>query len=591
MPSSAPPPSPFHGGIIDLSKVSLHDRGQALDVPAGDSGRPSGSNPRWDIGTLRSLGRNGILSRPGSWNKEQFPATRREPAFVKNNELLQMPTGIRRGTLGKGRKTGSNMRTFQDKAVDINPGLNKVSKAPTLDLQTLLMSPENPKGSFDLSNTVGQGPVSASSSSASGPSQQLTKQPDKTATGNIPSPSSIGGAGKQNIPPPPQPKSPAPGLSMNLNATAKVSSSSANSTTNTTSKKSVKTKTIKVTTVVKGGTKADVTAAAASQAEIANAVAQGKEINSSALAGLTTAASGMAKGTKASKNGPPVGSITVKRQPNGESIITLSDGQGEPVVLRATGPVKIERIVKPNGRVQFLINPLNPPKPPPTTPFVDPGEIEAEEITTTVSSVSTTGTNTFSATEAVWSTSTPFYAEATNTEPNLVVSSFEPSTSESSSSKSGSKSSQVKTTVVQMNSTETKNSSSQQSSSVTKNKTIQAKTETKGILQLFPSQKIPPPPKLSGTNFGSKNQSNPFFLDTNKLSQNSGLPLNHAGQSRTGASTKTQSQDRRPIQLYTEGGSGASVRSARGRSDVMPHYKLLGVSPPAHFASRSNRAP
>lgn len=77
---------------------------------------------------------------------------------------------------------------------------------------------------------------------------------------------------------------------------------------------------------------------------------------------------------------PPVGSITVQRGPGGMSTITLSDGSGEPVVLRATGPVKIERVVNAAGKVQFLINPLTPSA---IGRGEKEGEFEAEEIVTT----------------------------------------------------------------------------------------------------------------------------------------------------------------------------------------------------------------
>ena len=163
---------------------------------------------------------------------------------------------------------------------------------------------------------------------------------------------------------------------LNVNATADLKASATKAESNVTETKSLKTKNIKVTTVIKGGTTADVAAAAASQAEIANAVAQGKAINSSSIAAI--AAAGRAK----KSTPPPVGSITVKREPNGISVITLSDGQGEPVVLRASGPVKIERIIKPNGKVQFLINPVNPTAPPGEL------EIEPEDIYTTTAHTS-----------------------------------------------------------------------------------------------------------------------------------------------------------------------------------------------------------
>ena len=82
---------------------------------------------------------------------------------------------------------------------------------------------------------------------------------------------------------------------------------------------------------------------------------------------------------------PPVGSITVQRGPGGMSTITLADGNGDPVVLKASGPVKIQRIVSPNGKVQFIINPVQP------TPLGEmEREFEAEEIVTTTTVQPTT---------------------------------------------------------------------------------------------------------------------------------------------------------------------------------------------------------
>ena len=103
-------------------------------------------------------------------------------------------------------------------------------------------------------------------------------------------------------------------------------SSASSSKSETKTKKTVTTKTVKETTVFKD------------------------ESATGMIAG-GTGVSGIAQP-------PPVGSITVQRGPGGMSTITLSDGSGEPVVLRASGPVKIERIVNAAGKVQFLINPI-----------------------------------------------------------------------------------------------------------------------------------------------------------------------------------------------------------------------------------------
>ena len=102
-------------------------------------------------------------------------------------------------------------------------------------------------------------------------------------------------------------------------------SSASSATSETKTKKTVTTKTVQETTVVKD--------------ESAVGVQQG------------------------GAGGPlPPGSITVQRGPGGVSTITLSDGSGEPVVLRASGPIKIERIVNAAGKVQFLINPIRRPR-------------------------------------------------------------------------------------------------------------------------------------------------------------------------------------------------------------------------------------
>ena len=116
-------------------------------------------------------------------------------------------------------------------------------------------------------------------------------------------------------------------------------SSASSSTSETKTKKTVTTKTVQETTVVKD--------------ESAIGVQQGEA------------------------GGPlPPGSITVQRGPGGVSTITLSDGSGEPVVLRASGPIKIERIVNAAGKVQFLINPIR-------RPHGFEREFEAEEMLNT----------------------------------------------------------------------------------------------------------------------------------------------------------------------------------------------------------------
>ncbi|KAL4216491.1 hypothetical protein ACF0H5_024214 [Mactra antiquata] len=577
--STAIPPSPFHGGVIDLSKVSLHDRGQMIDTPSSDSGRTSGSNPRWDIGTLRStgmLGRNGISLRSGSSKSRLNSNTGSDTAFIKNNDLLQMPKD--RSTSGK---TGSNLRTFKDKNTDNNnSGVDKAAQGPTLDLKSLLMKSIDPSaGSFDLSNSVGSNSGLNPQLPGQTKSAQTSSNTGKTAGTLI--------QNKNSIPAPSSKQSQTPVASVNLNTTATASSASAeaNSTTNTTSTKSVKTKTIKVTTVVKNGSKADVAAAKASQAGIANAVAQGKDIQSADIANLAKIGTSAAKAAVSpKKTGPPVGSITVKREPNGESIITLSDGQGEPVILRAVGPVKIERVVKPNGRIQFLINPINQaPVTKPTTAVVDLGEIEPEDITTTTMA-------TVSSADASWITSTPFYVDQMNTELPMAAS-FEPLTSAVSKTISNPGGSQVETTV-QVNTSSTSNSSTQNSTSVSKSSSVSAKAETQGVMQLFPSQKIPPPPKFSSMNFGNKDVINPFFLDTNRFLPNSGFNIEPS--SNTVSSQSLQANKnvvKQPVQLFPGVLPSDTISSSKVHSDVMPQYQLLGASPSLQFVPQSNTIP
>ena len=141
-----------------------------------------------------------------------------------------------------------------------------------------------------------------------------------------------------------------------LSVQSAASSSSSSSSSSSTSKKSTSTKTV---------------------TKVSTAIGQQGPISS----GASTISQ--------QKKPPPVGSITVQRGPGGVSTITLTDGQGEPVVLKASGPVKIERIITPAGKIQFLINPITPPG-------EMEQEFEAEEVvpasTTTVSE--TEGTTT-----------------------------------------------------------------------------------------------------------------------------------------------------------------------------------------------------
>ena len=368
--------SPFSGGVIDLSKISL-DRnhgttnlGHDVHPHGGDkrASTPAIAPPKtWDTGSL---------SQGGSG---------RGNPFVQNNDILRMKSSFRFDGPGS-RRAGSNLRTFEDKTLDVGQQAKPTTPVPgeiqnlfqrlniasldSLGAQLDAMSPHQAEPIAVAPLTPNTMPiVVATPAPKTGVMQLLPQMPPIDPLVKA-SATMDARTGKSSTP------------ILMLNQTAKVNAASAktNSTTNTTSTKSVKTKTIKVTTVVKGGTSADVAAAAASQAEIANAVAQGKNLTSSNIASIAAAATSKL-GAKVIGSQFPVGSITVKRQKNGESIITLSDGQGEPVVLRASGPVKIERIVKPNGKVQFLINPVKPAQ---LTSTLDPAEadVEAEDITT-----------------------------------------------------------------------------------------------------------------------------------------------------------------------------------------------------------------
>ncbi|KAK3580551.1 hypothetical protein CHS0354_009506, partial [Potamilus streckersoni] len=70
------------------------------------------------------------------------------------------------------------------------------------------------------------------------------------------------------------------------------------------------------------------------------------------------------------------GSIEVVKESNGKTKIILMDSNNNPIVLQATGPVEIQRIVSPNGKIKFIVNPIR-------QPTTEETELEAEEILAT----------------------------------------------------------------------------------------------------------------------------------------------------------------------------------------------------------------
>ncbi|KAL3885501.1 hypothetical protein ACJMK2_025554 [Sinanodonta woodiana] len=67
------------------------------------------------------------------------------------------------------------------------------------------------------------------------------------------------------------------------------------------------------------------------------------------------------------------GSIEVQKQLNGKTKIILKDANNNPIVLQATGPVEIQRIVSPDGKIKFIVNPIR-------QPTTEETELDAEEI-------------------------------------------------------------------------------------------------------------------------------------------------------------------------------------------------------------------
>lgn len=612
--------SPFSGGVIDLSRLSLNEGNNRKDITSsGNSATNSNSNnPRWDIGTLLSsstLGRNGVSPLSGTRdnkfnrNSNTIGSTQNgNGPFVKNNDLLQMPTDSRSFPSPPGGRTGSNLRTFQDKTFD-KTAMQSNTEQPTLDMQAVmtdpwtsqnsLMSAQNPTDSLGKSSSFDATGSKGFSNNIDLSSSQFPGQfPPRNFDVPIPAPSRINDF--QSIPKPPslnmtqQPNSSpqnasapaasaAPVAGLSLNATAKVSASSAeaNSTTNQTSTKSVKTKTIKVTTVVKSSPKADVAAAAASQAtNIANAVASGKQISNPELAQIASNVAGSGV-KKANRKSPAAGSITVRRQPNGDSIITLADGLGEPVVLRASGPVRIERIVKANGRIQFLINPVLP-KQTTVDPTVAPadGEIEPEDITTTQTPTQAS----VGFTDAIWTTNAPFYSD-----PILPASGINKAVmSKSAKTPVPAGTTKIEKTI-QIKETAVADTASASVNTSVKNETASASVQTNGLMQLFKPPNIPRPPKVPDTNVGNVGLINQFIPNNQKYMNNQQtktIPL-HSDISLTNKHWPSTTHrpvlpnDRHLQSLNIFQTSANQSPQQNLNTDVMPQYNLLGVSQPS----------
>ncbi|XP_052268423.1 uncharacterized protein LOC127869804 [Dreissena polymorpha] len=391
--------SPFHGGMIDLSGVRAPDHSHEPNhTHFGQRDTPGRERPA-----------SAALVPPETWDGKGQAIDTQRPA-VGNNDLLRMNADFQfSGGQEQRGKTGSNLRTFTDTAHSHGHGHGHGHDHGHMSATPSSSLPADIQSLFDRFNIGSIDALSARLNSlttqapfASSVVADASAAASSSASSSSSSSSSNSGVAAE-ISPAVNPgidvhahahDASSPVAVLDASATMAKSSANTNSTTNTTSTKSVKTTSIKVTTVVKGGTAADVAAAAASQAEIAQAVAQGKaegkELNSSSIADIAAKANSKiganSSGNDASLIAPesnlPVGSITVKRQKNGESIITLNDGQGQPVVLRANGPVQIERIVKPDGKIQFLINPV---KPKPQSSTINPAdmEIEPEEMFTT----------------------------------------------------------------------------------------------------------------------------------------------------------------------------------------------------------------
>jgi hypothetical protein len=600
------------GGIIDLSQISLHERNNRGDIVAGDGSRTSVSNtnPRWDIGSvipLNSLGRNGITPGLSPWDNGGhtiMPGFNGGP-FLKNNDLLRMPTEEKVLPSHNVGRTGSNLRTFRDTTMNMHGGVSADHSLPPLDLQTLLAGSGLSAKLLDQGAGNASGPLSSHVHShelhnnhgqSAGPSSFTSAVPGVSVVEQKPSPPPIHGShhahgagilaekpkAHETMPPADSlPKHP----SLSINSTAKVSASSAeaNSTSNTTSTKSVKTKTIQVTTVVKGGTSADVAGAAATQAEIASAVAQGKDITSSDLSKLASAATGAAATTvtgdeQASSTISPKGTITVQRLPNGESIITLSDGEGEPVVLRATGPVKIERIIKPNGRIQFLINPISVPTAvdPVTTAEV---EIEPEDITTTVATMANANGTSFTTPEGGWTTNMPFSQEQTEVVSTKV-------TARTTPADGGGGGAKIEKTV-QITNTNVVDTSSSAVEVAVKNESASASILSEGVQQLFQFNRIPPPPKMSDIIFGNAGLINPFLSNPIVDSNIATVPSSRQTPLSQGTTLEPSTKPR-AIERFNLFPSASQQKHSTSVTDVMPQYNVLGVSPSLEFVPRGN---
>lgn len=276
--------------------------------------------------------------------------------------------------------------------------------------------------------------------------------------------------------------------SLNKTAAFPTSTAMSNIISNTTIMNSVNTTTV----VVNEGTAVAVDVTATSQSEITNVVSKEQNFSLAQLVDLATTTFNTVQPSSLY-----LGSIAVKRSSNGESIITLHDRDREPVILKASGPVKIERIVKPNGKIQFIVNTVD------IQTTADPGEIEveAEEITTSPSPVVHVEPT------LQWTTHSPIYTESLVTFPTPKSVAVNESSSISvpvidlGSRKIDSVASSVTETNQQLHSDGLKSNIVFFDPSITSNTNVPDNTK-KGLIRLFHFSntplppKIPPPPKM-----------------------------------------------------------------------------------------------
>ena len=703
-PAPPDPRSPFNGAVLDFSQLSIDQRGGgSTDQGAGDhsghslgrdASRPRGHEavgPRWEQGQIvRSRGRSGaVMTAPQSWHgSDAIDVAQNELTKkpIKNNDLLRMNSDFHFTAPSRpdsSRRAGSNLRTFQDKNIhskhttmqplgNNDPELQSVFdklNIGTLDalsaqLDALTAKGNNPVTPAEapqiapaegtkLSTTINTTEHVKTSEIQS--NKTVKASVDATAAATNVSTGHVAGPSNQST------HAGTDGTVGTINATGVIATASANTnnTVNQTSTKTVKTKTIKVTTVVKGGTSADVAAAAASQAEIANAVAQGKDLNSTEIAAIAAKATEKAAATAAATKAKdaaaaaaltaatsgvpgtlgltsgfqaqsqlttsiPVGYIHVRKETNGDSIITLNDGQGQPVVLRATGPIQIERIVGPDGRIKFLINPVKDTrKPPPmTTTTMNPdAEVEPLEewFTSTITPTTSPGSSFTSAAksqvgEFITNMANDIGIEGNN-QVNTIINdavshliqpisgphSANSQTTTTSTSVSTQAEPQANTgvtdvgmpTLAPIQTTENvgivNQGQGQQTNVLNANNPLGAMFTNfnTGIMNLFEPPRIPRPPRNFGVMLGNRGVINPFVSDTNLIHQG---PQQHVPKPSQLPPIGSRPQLDTVAPIWTDSQNNPNLPQPGimdikpvTQSPVMPKYDLINATPKIEF--------